>query len=175
MFVCESIDESHSPSAAYSSSHAFVETQSVLLAYARQERSSQELNREFSRLRFSLKQFIADSSNRLASRNELAIAYWHLGQLFTISGNNTDALLSLTEGLRIAEELRDSELTSYYTNVLFANGRLLVPRYSKLSPNYEQQVKEIYQSQLPDWQMSKRASYTRTGDQLSAIDPRPLF
>lgn len=40
-----------------------------------------------------------------------------------------------------------------YTNVIFANGVLLVPSWATATPQLEQEVVEIYQNLLPDWEI----------------------
>ncbi|MCR9293223.1 MAG: agmatine deiminase family protein [bacterium] len=40
-----------------------------------------------------------------------------------------------------------------YTNVLFANGKLLIPSWSTASPQMEDEVRGIYQKLLPDWEI----------------------
>ena len=43
-----------------------------------------------------------------------------------------------------------------YTNVIFANGTLLMPSFSDVDPAVEQKVMEIYQSSLPEgWEVKK--------------------
>ena len=43
-----------------------------------------------------------------------------------------------------------------YTNVIFANGTLLMPSFSDVNPALEQKAMEIYQSSLPDgWEVKK--------------------
>ncbi len=40
-----------------------------------------------------------------------------------------------------------------YTNVIFANGKLLVPQYPSLDPTVDAQALAIYRSLLPDWEV----------------------
>jgi len=40
-----------------------------------------------------------------------------------------------------------------YTNVLFVNGRLLVPSFSDVDPALEQEAHDVYRTLLPDWEI----------------------
>ncbi|TWU42695.1 agmatine deiminase family protein [Novipirellula artificiosorum] len=44
-------------------------------------------------------------------------------------------------------------LARSYTNVIFANGVLLVPSYQGVAPAIEQEVKSVYEALLPDWEI----------------------
>lgn len=53
--------------------------------------------------------------------------------------------------VRIPMPPHDDELFRTYTNVVFANGTLLVPNYPNAAPLYDQQALSIYRKLLPDW------------------------
>jgi hypothetical protein len=40
-----------------------------------------------------------------------------------------------------------------YTNVLYANGRLLVPHYPDVNPDLEREVMDTYAAVLPGWEL----------------------
>jgi len=49
----------------------------------------------------------------------------------------------------------DGKRCRTYTNVVFANGRLLVPHYSDVDPAVEQRVMDVYADLLPDWELAQ--------------------
>ena len=48
---------------------------------------------------------------------------------------------------------RPDGLWRTYTNVVFANGRLLVPIYPDFSPDLDRQALELYGRLLPEWEI----------------------
>ena len=52
---------------------------------------------------------------------------------------------------RVPMPARDSEAWRTYTNVLYANGALLMPSYSGVDPEIESAAIETYRRLLPDW------------------------
>ena len=52
---------------------------------------------------------------------------------------------------RIPMPSYDGKRCRTYTNVVFANGRLLVPHYSDVEPEVERRVMDVYAELLPDW------------------------
>jgi agmatine/peptidylarginine deiminase len=49
----------------------------------------------------------------------------------------------------------DGKRCRTYTNVVFANGRLLVPHYSDVDPVIEGRVMNLYAELLPDWELGQ--------------------
>lgn len=58
-----------------------------------------------------------------------------------------------------------------YTNILKANGILLMPSYSDVDPELEQRAESVYRTLLPGWQVKKVASdgLVKAGGQLHCI------
>ena len=54
---------------------------------------------------------------------------------------------------RIPMPPHDDGLWRTYTNVIFANGTLLIPAYPDVCPDLDRQAREIYSRLLPDWQV----------------------
>lgn len=96
----------------------FDQAETLLLLHARQQRPNFELNRSIDRLRFSLRQFIADLGNRQDLRRERAIAHWRMGQLYSIAGSYRHAVQALIEAVKCAEELENPQLVSFCKNTL---------------------------------------------------------
>lgn len=48
---------------------------------------------------------------------------------------------------------KNSRFAGSYTNVVFANGKLLVPKWSNAAPALQTEAFEIYQRLLPDWKI----------------------
>ena len=49
----------------------------------------------------------------------------------------------------------DGKRCRTYTNVVFANGRLLVPSYSDVPAEVERRVMNVYAELLPDWELGQ--------------------
>jgi len=76
-----------------------------------------------------------------------------------ILDNNAEILsrISTARGpLRVTRIKRPPNVEGHfhsYTNVIFANGVVLVPQYPSISPDLDRQALETYQSLLPTWQV----------------------
>ena len=76
-----------------------------------------------------------------------------------ILDRNAEKLASIRVGnrrlrvVRISMPERSDELWPTFTNVVYANGKLLVPIYESTTPQQRQEIKALYSSLLPGWQI----------------------
>ncbi len=68
-----------------------------------------------------------------------------------LSGEKTDD--GPMEVVRIPVPSHKDGVWRTYTNVIFANGTLLVPQYPDLDPKMDKTALELYRSLLPDWKV----------------------